>query len=262
MVPSTTSDVEALAKEAAGNWRKFESFSWHFKPEDADQWCLVSTHNRDSGLMDQSNTAAIAEEMKPFVEPDDGDAMNMRSGHWLCGWVDGYAIRVYRDGKATDAFRKWCELQERLANYPLLDEEDYSKRQHEAALEHIADAGRRMVIGSAPEDWPGRVFSWLWDNEQEECEDHDDKGAYPSEESVRRALADLELCQADELPYTKYPSHVNRTLMLRLEGMTDGDVRATLRGVMTALLDWPGRPVSQVEDAVAALRERGLWPED
>ena len=34
------SDVEAAAKQMAGNWRKFECFAWSrgYKLEDADQW--------------------------------------------------------------------------------------------------------------------------------------------------------------------------------------------------------------------------------
>ena len=41
---------------------------------------------------------------------------------WLCGWIDGYAIRVYQNGKITKAFRTYHELSSRLADYPVLDE--------------------------------------------------------------------------------------------------------------------------------------------
>ena len=46
--------------------------------------------------------------------------------HWAVGHVDGFSIRVYRDGEITDAFKAYHELMEQLAGYPILDEEDYS----------------------------------------------------------------------------------------------------------------------------------------
>ena len=49
---------------------QFDSFSWDRSNEidDADQFCLVYTHNRDSGLLDQSNAEAIRQAMKPFLD--------------------------------------------------------------------------------------------------------------------------------------------------------------------------------------------------
>ena len=64
--------------------------------------------------------------------------------HWAVGWVDGYAIRVYRRGRITKAFRTCHDLQSRLADYPVLDEDDYSNRVYEATLENIADAAWRL----------------------------------------------------------------------------------------------------------------------
>lgn len=58
-----TLDLEEAAKEAAGNWRKFRCFVWWREREmnDADQWAIIYTDNRDSGLIDQSNAAVIRE---------------------------------------------------------------------------------------------------------------------------------------------------------------------------------------------------------
>jgi hypothetical protein len=43
--------LEEAAKEAAGNWQRFESFVWFRDEEvdDPDNWAIVYTHNRDSG---------------------------------------------------------------------------------------------------------------------------------------------------------------------------------------------------------------------
>ena len=45
-------DIEEAAKKAAGNWQDFNCFVW-FRDrelEDADQWAVIYTHHRDSGL--------------------------------------------------------------------------------------------------------------------------------------------------------------------------------------------------------------------
>jgi len=55
-------DIEAAAKEAAGNHRKFDCFAWHERPDDDENWCIVYVSNRDSGLLDQSNADASEEE--------------------------------------------------------------------------------------------------------------------------------------------------------------------------------------------------------
>jgi hypothetical protein len=54
-------DLEEAAEQAAGNWREFDSFCWHRAQviDDADNWAIVYSHHRDSGLLDQSNAAAV-----------------------------------------------------------------------------------------------------------------------------------------------------------------------------------------------------------
>src|SRR5262249_51831509 len=141
--------------------------------------------NRDSGLLAKSNAAEIAKELEHFTEGDNPDAVAERHSHWACGWIEGYAIRVYRqthipadgfaDGGAaytdeecleiTEAFRTWCYLQQRLADYPVLDESDYSKREYEVTLANIECEGRRDIRDDAPAEWPSLVFDWLWNNE-------------------------------------------------------------------------------------------------
>jgi len=54
-------DLETAAREARGNWQKFDCFGWHDRPEDCEEWAIVYTHNRDSDLLDQSNADAIDE---------------------------------------------------------------------------------------------------------------------------------------------------------------------------------------------------------
>lgn len=71
------------------------------------------------------------------------DVRSESHNHWAVGYVDGYAIRVYKplpigatgagddERIITPAFMKWCELQDKLEDYPILDEELYDAEQQE-----------------------------------------------------------------------------------------------------------------------------------
>lgn len=182
--------IEEAAREAAGNWKEFESFGWHDKPDDAENWTIVYTSNRDSRLIEQSNAAAIEKAMEPFFDSDDPDIQSESHNHWAVGYVDGYAIRVYRDGQITEAFKAYVELMERLEDYPLLDEEDYSRREYEATIENIKSEGC-PIDANLPEDWAGQVYSWLSDNNFRAVENRDDQGGYADRWEIAEAVAEL-----------------------------------------------------------------------
>lgn len=144
---------------------------------DADDWAIFYTHNRDSGLLDQSNAAAIGKALEPFTGEDDPDAVAERHDHWACGWIDGFAVRVFKDGAITAAFRVYHELAERLEDYPLLDETDYSNREYDATVQNIELAAWRLKRSYAlPEGWASEVFSWFWDHNDRAVENSDDQG--------------------------------------------------------------------------------------
>ena len=179
-------ELEAAAKAAAGNWQKFECFAWHRQPDNAENWAIVYANNRDSGLLDQSNAAAIEAAMEPFLG---GDVMAEHHHHWACGWIDGYSIRVYRRGRITKAFKAYHELAHRLADYPLLDESDYSRREYEATLANLPDAAWKLKNEyELPEGWEEAVYGWLSDNDPGAVENRDDQGGYPSEDQLRAAF--------------------------------------------------------------------------
>ena len=116
--------IEKRAEAFVGNWQAFDSFAWYDKPEDPEQWAIVYTSNRDSRLIELSNETYIAKSLEAFLNPDDDDApvdINEEChNHWAVGYLDGYSIRVYRDGQITPVFQKWCEIQDQLHDYPLL----------------------------------------------------------------------------------------------------------------------------------------------
>lgn len=183
--------LEEAAKAAAGNWREFESFCWHRardlqKPDD---WCIVYTQNRDSGLIDQSNAAAIDEALEPFTNGKNPDVVPEHHNHWACGWVDGYSIRVFKKGRITKAFKTYHELAERMVDYPLLDESDYSAREYEATVENLDDAAWKLKREyDLPEGWEAQVYGWFSDNDCSAIESSDDQGGYPDESQLRAAF--------------------------------------------------------------------------
>jgi hypothetical protein len=183
-------DLETAAKEARGNWQKFDSFGWHDRPADAEEWAIVYTHNRDSDLLDQSNADAIEKALAPYMEGEEesADVRPEHHGHWACGWVDGYSIRVYRNGEITPAFRAYHDLAQRLADYPVLDEEDHSRREYDATLENLRNEGFDGDCFAPPDDWAEEVFTWLWDHNQGAVENRDGNGGYASKAEIGEAL--------------------------------------------------------------------------
>lgn len=192
-------DLEDAAKDIVGNWKTFECFVWYRDDiDDADNWGIIYSHHRDSGLLDLSNAGVIAKALKPFTDGDEPDLVFESHNHWAVGHVDGFSVRVFRDGKITDAFRKYHELAESMANYPILDESDYSNREYEATVANIADAAWRLKDDfELPEDWQYEVYGWLSDNDCGEVENRDDQGGYPSEESLQAAFAALGFPQVE-----------------------------------------------------------------
>jgi hypothetical protein len=185
--------IEDAARQAAGNWRRFDSFAW-FRNDipDPDDWSILYTHNRDSGLLDLSNADFIGEALTPFSEADDPDVVFETHSHWAVGHVDGFSIRVYREGEITEAFRAYHELAERMSDYPILDEKDYSRREHDSTVENIAEAAWRLKREyDLPEGWECDVYSWLSDNRQRAVENRDDRGGYPEGDDLRDAFEAL-----------------------------------------------------------------------
>ena len=185
-------DLEEAAAAAAGNWRKFDCFVWFRDTEldDAENWAVIYTHHRDSGLLDESNAAVIAKALESFIDGDDPDVVFESHDHWAVGHVDGFSVRVFRDGKITDAFKAYHELAQRLADYPILDEGDYSCREVEATLANLPAAAWRLKHDfDLPDAWPNEVYDWLSNYRPSAVENADDHGGWPQESELEAAFA-------------------------------------------------------------------------
>ena len=185
--------IEDAAREMAGNWKLFDSFVWDRDNfPHADNWAIVYTHNRDSGLLSLSNAQAIAKALTPYSDGDDPDVVFESHSHWAVGHVDGFSVRVYRDGATTYAFKAYHDLAEQIDAYPILDEQDYSRREYEATIENIADAAWRLKSEyELPQGWEYEIYSWFSENRERAIENRDDRGAYPEEDDLRAAFKAL-----------------------------------------------------------------------
>lgn len=192
--------VEEKAEEAAGNWMQFQDFAWHTQPDDAENWCIINTSDRDTvDIRTQSNEAVLEKEMEPFL--GNGDCTILHCRHWAVGFTKGFAIRVKdAEGNITDAFRKWCENMMALEDYPVLDDTDNSQREFDAQHEAIEENEPMDSPDDLPEDWAHQVWEYFWASDQLVLEFDNDGGSLPlmSREKVREALVALELMNDDE----------------------------------------------------------------
>jgi hypothetical protein len=77
---------------------------------------------------------------------DDPDVVAESHAHWAVGYLDGFPIRVYgKDGGITDGFREFCGIKEKLDDYPILNEADYSEREYETTLENYGSEMRMRL---------------------------------------------------------------------------------------------------------------------
>lgn len=95
---------------------------------DQQDWLVAPcTHNRDSGIREESNWHAQHETLS---QCDDEDWEEHSFGHWACGWFE---IAIVRPG--STAADRMEELVRVLNDYPILDDQDYSEREWIAAHE-------------------------------------------------------------------------------------------------------------------------------
>jgi hypothetical protein len=98
--------------------------------EDQQDWLVVEvSHNRDSGPLDKSNWESLVKSLDK-IDPDGKDHEAHSFNHWGPGWFE---IMLVRPGSACETEAE--EIEGALSDYPVLDEEDYSRRTHDEACE-------------------------------------------------------------------------------------------------------------------------------
>lgn len=189
-------DLTEIAAAKAAQTREMP----HWEPDDGSDplnWGTFLGHHRDSRLLEESNWEVITNDMLNRF-PDDVELVTF--GHWGVGWIEEMFVRMRDEqGRFTPAFKAAVKWEEALEAYPVADETDYSEREHEATIENIHSIAYSMVSDAAPEGWESEVYSWLSENGYDnELENVDDQGGYPSEDAVRAALEALGYLEDEE----------------------------------------------------------------
>lgn len=109
-----------------------------FLPE-RQEWLVVVGRTRDSGPLEQSNFEVALRELGG--EGPDVEVHRFR--HWGCGWLEIILVRP-----DTEVHQIAKNLVAALTDYPVLDDEDCSRREYESALENwrLLDVRERAAL--------------------------------------------------------------------------------------------------------------------
>lgn len=91
------------------------------------EWYGILGRSRDSGIIQLSNFEVGIK----LLGGESDDVRIERYGHWACGWIEGVYVRP---GSRAESIARQIDAD--LVNYPILDEEDYSRREYEAAADY------------------------------------------------------------------------------------------------------------------------------
>lgn len=106
-----------------------------------DNWLLAPCSlQRDSSELRESNWEVQLDRLNQ-VGTQEEDFVILRASHWLVGWIDRLLVRPDSPCVAV------CEdIEAQLADYPVLDVEDFSQREEESYLSAWANgAGEELL---------------------------------------------------------------------------------------------------------------------
>lgn len=130
--------------------RREPDFGW-YDGDELNNWLITpfSVH-RDSDHLTVSNHETAVSLMRK-AEPEDGDDYRViRCNHWAVGWVDYLIVRP-----GSGCANVIAEQMRRYESYPVLDEEDFSRREWEDYYKSWADYGAGDFIAAL-----GKEFDW------------------------------------------------------------------------------------------------------
>ena len=171
-------------------------FGYNGNPEMFISWSLGPVIlTRDSDILTESNYHAIVKRLESFPEYEDLWAIEECS-HWAVGWVKHLTFQVFDDtGNVSPIVAVLIDIHNELCDYPLLDEDDFSEREYDAAIENIKDACRYWQYDdlsnddlNLPENYEYALYSWFSDNNYGAIENKDGRGGWPNDTDLYPAF--------------------------------------------------------------------------
>lgn len=98
---------------------------------ESEGWGIAVSMHRDSDALERSNFRVIRDNLETRF-PDDIRVETF--SNWLVGWSESVLVRP--DSEAWEAAEEW---EEKLAEYPVADEDAWSEEESEEALESATE---------------------------------------------------------------------------------------------------------------------------
>lgn len=155
-------------------WDSLENFAGEIPDKNL---LVLLTRNRDSDLLTESNWETVLE----HLGGESDSVQIIRHGHWACGWIEYLMI----DSSDKEMVALAESVEKALSDYPVWDEDDFSRREWEYACKYweqasikervaiIQQCGRtsthpeyRTSVFAArrdefPKDDNGRIFEYI-----------------------------------------------------------------------------------------------------
>lgn len=159
--------------------------------EEQPDWGVVMTFTPDTaGILDTSNWEVLQECLA--VANPSGDDYDV---HSFAHWATRFELLIVRPG--TPAYAEAVRCVDSLANYPILCDQDYSRRECEAQSEAVSEACRGLSVtddrgedltADAHEALEQRIFEALYEAGHLKCSD---EGCWVSDEQMSEAMTSL-----------------------------------------------------------------------
>ena len=183
---TTLQSPEEFAEQFAGNYRRWPFF-WHRRGDDVpdpDNWGIYH-FSYDPSPLEESNGRVMIREFAA-IDPNQEDWRNETYGGAF-GSGEGFSLRVKRDdGTLAPVFLAYCSQIERMEDYPVLDEVDWSALEYERTIEMYTMAcGDWLRANDREGDAEAMAFEVY---SSEPCPEYD---RYPSDDSIAEVYAEL-----------------------------------------------------------------------
>lgn len=110
-------------------WKRIPSYYGR----DWEGYASIIGRNRDSGCLDNANWEYACKWLKHWIGEEGSGVEINRCSHWACGWTEEIMISP----EAPDQVKEIAEnILERIADYPVLNEDLYYQKQDEYAHDY------------------------------------------------------------------------------------------------------------------------------